>query len=650
MASEEHEQMVPAPAPIPQDVLKPTPLAHAIEGGPGTGKTKALIAHIESLLAKGADGAQIVVFAATPDAACAFKRRLVNTCPSAAEVQVMTPRAWHLQLLALPEAQVITGRDARLLAPFERDFLMEDLKVSGMRANRIREMMKFFYRSMTELADDEEGKWLISAEEQTAFSMLKNCLGFTRGIIEPELANFAARVLQANPVLKAQMSVAHVVVDDYQMLSRASQVVANLIARESIAIAFDPEASVEVFESYPYKDGSNEFFDVNKNAEHITLNESCACKASVQAMNKLRCDISLAAAALDDSSAGGDEALRVMVAEEPADEMDAICSFIQDQLDQGMRPDEVIIASPHRTWSANIARALGAKGIACEAAADARAVSGDIRTFDRCDAARVLTGLYLVADASDGVAWRSWCGFGDWLTHSNIIYALRDFGGVHGMAIDAALEAVEANLDAFLQEETSSGTQRVIEAYNAGLAMIEQAKDLTGKTLLDFITHTTLGNDAQVPDAVVQLTKEYADGSCAGSDARAMATRARQRLDLPTFDNNDCVHISTYERVAGMVPKVLLLCGFVNGFFPIRDYFDRAAMHLDKAQRQHEHDARLMALVAGKPTQTLAISYFEQTQLEAAEMLKLKLHRIRLKDKKRVALTEPSIFLAQMQA
>lgn len=650
MPSEEQDQMVPAPVPKVEGVIVATPSATAIIGGPGTGKSEKLVVRVKELLDSGTDPAQILVFTATPDAATTFSQRLQRVAAAASDVRVTTPRAWCLQLLETPEAEMATGRDARLLAPFEYDFLMEDLKVSGMRTKRIREMMKFFYKSITELADDEEGNWLITNEETSAFGMLKNCLGFTRGVIEPELANLCVRFLQRDPLAKAKAQVAHVLVDDYQMLSRASQTIANLLATESICIATDPETCVEVFESYPYAGGLDEFLEANSHVERIDVSQSFSCTASAHAVNMMRADMAIVAEPLDASLCGGNAEIHEIASETPGDEMQAAADYVAQLVADGMDPSQVIVASPHRTVSANLARALADRGVETELAQTARVVSGDIRAEEKCTAARVLTALYLVANANDGVAWRSWCGFGDWLTHSNVVHNLRDFGGQNGMAIDAALAAAESQMDVFDNAESVSGTKRVVDAYNTALGIIEQAYGKQGRPLLEFLARSVLGQGAEVPAAVLQLTAAFPDGRLAGDDAKSMAARARARLDTPAFETNNTVHITTYERMCGQSPDALLLCGFVNGFFPIRDYFDRVAMPLDKAEKQHERDTRLMHAVAGKPNAVLAISHFSETQLEAAEMLKLKIHRICLKDKRRVALIEPSEFLHKFKA
>ena len=77
------------------------------------------------------------------------------------EVTVTTPRALALDVLSDAEAMRWSGREPRLLTAYEELFLLEDMKACGLRPKRLREMLKFFYRSWTELADDDPN-WLVA--------------------------------------------------------------------------------------------------------------------------------------------------------------------------------------------------------------------------------------------------------------------------------------------------------------------------------------------------------------------------------------------------------------------------------------------------------------------------------------------------------
>ncbi|WP_417003884.1 UvrD-helicase domain-containing protein, partial [Adlercreutzia equolifaciens] len=286
--------------------LAPTPTATLIEGGVGCGKTAALVARASELLEGGAAPEDILVLAATPDAARALDARLAEAVGErAGAIEVACARDVALGLLASEEGRAFSGRAGRLVTPVELGFILEDMKVGGLKQRRLREMLKFFYRNETELAggaDDDDG-WLIPGEEGDTHALLRAVLHFTGGILEPEASAMAVRFLLASPEALAGAQRPHVLVDDYQMYSRASQHLANLIARDSITVAADPTAVAEVFESYPYGEGVGEFTQANEGCERIVLATSRACPAAARAASRLRTALDAGAAALGDGAA-----------------------------------------------------------------------------------------------------------------------------------------------------------------------------------------------------------------------------------------------------------------------------------------------------------------------------------------------------------
>ena len=231
--------------------------ATRIVGGVGCGKTQQLIERVCSLLSGGEKAGNVLVLCATPQACESFTLRLnaagEEAGVNADEIAVTTPRALALEVLSDAEAVRWSGREPRLLTAYEELFLLEDMKVSGLRPKRLREMLKFFYRSWTELADDDLN-WLLPGEESNVHTLLKDNLALTRSIVEPEAGNLAVNYLRGHAGAVAAHSFAHVLVDDYQRISKASQLLAGLMATETLTIAGDRTACVQVYDSYPYAD------------------------------------------------------------------------------------------------------------------------------------------------------------------------------------------------------------------------------------------------------------------------------------------------------------------------------------------------------------------------------------------------------------
>lgn len=619
--------------------------AARIIGGVGTGKTQQLIEGVQAALKNGTPAQDILVVCATPQAALAFKERLAGACgTSSAALTVTNPRALALSVLADAEAIRWSGREPRILTAYEELFLMEDMKVTGLRPKRLREMLKFFYRSWTEMADDDES-WLIGGEEEEVHSVLKNNLAFTRCVLEPEAANLAVNYLRTHAGALAAHGAKLVFVDDYQRLSRASQLLCGLLATEGITIAGDRNACVEVFDSYPYAAGLDEFMDTHTGASDVELNECKRCGASGAAAKALlSADENMTAVAFKANCQGKDaQSATILENSTPADEYAAITKTIQTALASGIAASSITVAVPNGVWARNLSSALNSANVASTTLNSRQPVRGDIRDNAKCLPAHVLTALDLVACPNNALAWRCWCGYNDWLANSSAINNLRKYASEHNLGLLDALRALEsgANATGDGSLEHVVGAQRVLMNYQAGQAMIEAAAGLQGRELLNTLAAQVSNNEeAQAPGVVVSLcVEEGADNSAA-----AMAARFREKVLMPTSSNSEAVLIVPYDQVVGISPKLLIVAGFVNGFVPTQAYFDLAEMPLDKREKEHTKDTRRIYSLMGKADEQLVVSYFTKVPLEVAATLKLKIDRIRLENGARMCKISESIF------
>ncbi len=636
--------------------------ATRITGGVGCGKTQELINRAIGLLKGGAAPEDVLVACATPQAALAFRERLCSACgnEAAARMTVTTPRALALEVLSGADARRWTGREPRLLTAYEELFLLEDMKVSGLRPKRLREMLKFFYRSWTELADDDES-WLLAGEETNIHTLLKDNLAFTQAIAEPEASNLAVNYLRTHEGARAAHVFAHVLVDDYQLISKASQVLMNLLARESIAIAGDRVACAQAYESYPYVAGLDEFADEHAQVEDVELAACHRCAASATAAKRLLEDEAVESIAFEaveaadtgdgDGGAAGGGATVVLDFYQPEDEFLGIADYVSRALDEGFRPSDIVVATPNGTWGRNVAKALAHAGVPAEEIPAKQPVRGDVRDNEKCTPARILTALDLVADPTNALAWRCWCGYNDWLTNSSAISNLRAFAEERGLGLVGALDAAFAGTDAATADtDQVVGAQRVAEARASGQALIAAAEGLAGEALLEKLAAIVAGEDgADVPHVVRELCLAPAGMEGAeGDSAAAMAARFRDRLLSPVADDADAVKVIPYDACAGLSPKVLIIAGFVDGFIPCRAYFDGAEMALDKQEREHEKDTRRVYALAGKAEARLVVSRFETTDLQSAGVLKLRIGRIRLRNGVRTCQIPPSEFTGRI--
>ncbi len=626
--------------------LRTAPEARLYKGAVGTGKTSALVALAAEKVAAGVPAESILVFAATPDAAAQLKGRLADA--GAGAVRVTTPREFCLEVLATPEAREATGRDPRLVSSFEQAFIMEDMKVSGLKIKRLREMLKFFYRGWTELAA-EDPEWLITSEEEAVHGMLKSSLDFTRSLLEPEVAALAWSYLSSHEDALAAVAVDHVLVDDYQQISRASQFVANLVAKESLTAAADPLACVEVYDSYPYGEGVAELEAAGAAVTELT--ECYLCGASLHAASVLAAELDEGAVALGNpNNLDAATSFTEFPADSSMDEFASVARRLGELREAGIAPEDVYLLTFNRAWAKQLKRYLVGEGIAVDSAFDGRLNAGDYRDYARCAPARVVTALQLAADPTNALAWRCWIGFGDYLGNSASVAEVMAWAKERGLDLTAALEQL-ASMDEGAVSLISAGGNRLVAAYRSGLGVIEAVQGLSGMDLIRrLVAAVNATAPASIQEAIIpEKVEEAVMALCApvpgAATAPIVAATVTERLTDSRLAGGEGVRMGEGAHLVGSSPKALLVCGFDNGFIPCRDYFDTTVVTLEKQEKMHKEDTRFLYTMLGKATDQLQVSYFTNIDLVGAERLKLKVDRIRLKNGQRMARLTPSEFL-----
>ena len=693
-----------------------TMVRECILGKVASGKTEALVHRAVEYLSGQSNDKSVLVLAASPDAAEALKRHLAAALDIPADtlgkrgVRVSVPRAIALEVLSDPKAQAACGRKPRLLLPFEENILLEDVKASGLRPKRLREMLKFFYRSWTELADDEPS-WLDSEEEAQVHGLLKECLAFTGGILPNELSNLAVKWLRTDETAREAASYDLVLVDDYQLLSRASQVLAGLLAREGLIVTGDAQATTEVFEEYPFAAGLIEFAQAN--GVQATRLDACWNSAAVHAC----CENLIGAAqtheqeSRDLAGAGGngEQGARALAGannesdqgrvtpqagHSPATAVEAsahaayaettpvknpagcasahafptaeaeiahVAQHIADAIEKGAQSGDFYLAAPNGVWAKSLSRSLEARGISTAQRPNVRMLSGDPRDLGRCKTLRLFTLLALTADPRDMLAWRSWCGFGDWLTDNPGFAALRRYAARQGLAPYDALAAVAADSpcrEAFgeLDAAEQASLERISQTFKTGQAALEQLEGLEGRQLIDAAwgllgceqqaQETTAGQERVPVDLLRLLDTENPE---LAQDAASLVDRLLAALREPRFPlAQNAVRIGDLVASHGFSYRTVVLSSFVNGFIPKHAYFDPVKTPLDRMGLLYGADARRVYQAAGCAREELLVTAFTQMDALQAERLDLKVDRVFMREGKRLARISPSELIGSM--
>ncbi|WP_451918427.1 hypothetical protein [Adlercreutzia rubneri] len=601
---------------------------HSVEGRVGCGKTQRLVEAVLDLLAQGVPPREIILFAATPAAACALERRLKAVVPLEDLPLVTTLPLYALDVLSSPQAEARTGRRGRILMGFEERLLLEDVKTSGVAPRRLSEMLKFFYRSWADL-EPMSGDWFYDEQEERAFRLLVGSLRHRESYLACELPRAAFDYGQRFAHDLEAFRRDYVFVDDYQMASRASQCLAGLLARTALLVASDPCARTRGSEDYPHFSGIEELVAANPGAIRETLAYSHLSRVVTDAVNLLAADEALDARPMPCACTdqGGCEA---MAFERPESELKGVVSLVSHHLSCGARPQDIAVAAATRQWAMRIAQALQAEGIAASPLSRP-SLGGDMRHTDTCRAARAFTLLRLAADPEDPLALRSWCGFGDYLAQNALANAVAS--GDAALSLRAGVAFADAPESALLRQQAASATTALAEAAE----IVDRLSGLRGSALIDAAIVAVSADD----DQGAALLRAVAKDAGEQATASALCDAVQDRVLSPGFVG-DGVRVGLPEDFAGQTARVVIMAGLVNGLVLPRRYFDPAQMERDKRPAMLAAEMAKTYACAGKAASTLLFTYFTEAPLAEAESLQLKIHRVRLREGERVCEVHPS--------
>ncbi|ACV23287.1 Uncharacterised protein [Slackia heliotrinireducens] len=630
------------------------PAVKLFEGGCKTGKTQKLALEVAALLDQGVSAEDILVVVAQPEAVEPTRRLLAFSSQGASQfVGVRTARELAMSVLATPGACAATGRKPRQLARYEESFLMEDMKVSGLRPKRIAELTGFFYRSWTELADFEEG-WLIYKEEEENHAQLKRLLGLYGAYIEPEISNMAFRFLSECPAELAKAQFKYVFADDYQMLSRASQYLVCALAGEKLFAAGNPLACVQVFDSFPYAKGIDELKAQVPQADVVMLSEShlpTDTAAAVGSLSELAAEHpDFEGMEIPVTMANGtqvDGGFEIIETATPAEECERVIEWVQARLSEGLSPEDVAVVVPNKTWELNVLVRLLDRGVAASSVGTRGNIGGDVRFEKSCLPAQTACLLTLAADPGDEPSLRAWCGFGDELTCRSAFTEVYTCMESVGLSMDEALAVLSRSLQGGdLPEGVApvvygNEMRKAADRYELLQEHLEHLRPLEGYMLKSAATKLVCGPAASVGSTIDDLFSE----DMFDESAAAMLKNAHANMFYPATHPIPYVKVVTRERVIGMNPKAVVFMGMVNGLSPKHAYFDRTKTSPEQARKMLAGDARIYMAALSKGMQRAAMTYFTTARGTDAERQGLRVERFYAQDGERHARLSKSLVL-----
>lgn len=598
------------------------------QGRHNSGKTELVRARVAWLLQQGADPARVCVVAGGDAAAQAMADI------AAQGVTVTSAPALELRVLSSEQACAFTGRKPRLIMGFEEDFVKEDLKTTGVAAKQLKGMLGFFCKSLTNLeADDPHFFW--EKDEQAVFNLARTALAACGPIHPSELAGMCLHYLQTLDSPADRLGFDHIVADDYQALNRASQLVLEQLAGQSLWACADALDGCQGADPFPYARGVEEFC-AHEGTLRVSLPDPQGTGAQAAAAKLASCGyLEALSLGLLDSQGEAEVAqtyevpcapqaydgVELLQCDSWKDEFAQVAAYVKAKVEAGAAPSQIVVATPNLTWARSVSRALKAAGLPVRKMASGALVSANFRRMEDCAQARLVCLLGLLADGDDGMAWRAWCGMGDYVAASNVFVELMTHDCAEdGKTLVAALESLVA---AVAQGDAGPTHAAVAESYLEGRRILGELAGLTGRALIE----------AAAAKVGLRRMDEALLEACLAPGAQASAAQMRasiqERATASAFYGPaEAVGVCQYADMAGITCQHLVIAGCMNGWLPQHAYFDLASASAKRRQAMDREARELFYTLAGSATQSLAVSSFADIDLEVSERLNLKGYRV----------------------
>ena len=609
-----------------------------VQGPARSGKTEALVQRCAHLIGGGAAPASILVEVSSAAAAQAFRRRLraalgPDDRHAADEVHVRTALETCVAVLDAPAARAATGRAPRLLNGAEYNFFLEDMKTLGQPIRRLRKMLEFFYRQMSDLAPRDS--WLMGGEEETVLAHLERVLASRGAMLMQEAPYRCASFLQSDAGEGARGSYAYVLCDDFQNMSRAEQTCLCLLADRQLVACGNPNQQQALGTAFPCAEGFTQFDARRRDVEVFTLKGAFGNPA-VSAFIDSLCDhgdLDPAFKAGSVADAGLTDGLMAVKWSTPEDELDGITKYLRVVLDaeEDLHESRTCVLVPNKRWALMAQRVLKQRGFTVTLAGALCSLGGDPRESARARALVAYTKLNLLADPRDLTAWRSWCGFDNYLTNSDAWNGLQAFAEQRGLSLLDALTLI-----AELDEEPFARANALAERWRAGHALIAQNAGRKGFGLLRAIEAEGLPEFEETARALV-----------GDEDAAAVFALQRRAVTDPALpDDPHVLHVAAYGSLCGLEYDNVFAIAAIDGFVPRRDAFEVISTE-EERERVMNEERRSFCNSVSKANKRLVVSFFCKAPLELAERAKMQVVRVKAEDGSRVAAVRPTAFLAE---
>lgn len=573
--------------------------------GPGTGKSFALKRRLTRLLEEGVDPSRMLVVTFTHTAAADLVREItamgVDGCEN---IVASTLHSYCFRLLMKQAVFEFSGRRPRPLVAisksgvlhFEAAPLLEDLDSPsqfGTKRDRTKRI-RAFEAHWARLQADEPG-WAHDEVDIAFERSLNSWLRFHECMLIGELIPESLSFLRNNPASTAADTFGHVLVDEYQDLNKAEQVLIDILASNgSHAVVGDEDQSIYSFR-HAHPAGITDFHQSHPRTDDHILDECRRCPRKVVAIadHLIKYNHPGQTAPRLLPRAGNPEG-EISIAQWTTHEaeVDGIASFITQLVKvRGFAPGDILLLCPRRLIGYAIRYELLEAGIPTHSFYHEEALEDE-------DSQQAFAYLSLVATPRDRVALRFLLGFGSptWLASQyKTIRTHCEENGLHPWVVLKRLEDGSLNL---------GRTTEIVARFRAIKQRLTQLTPLDVAALIDNL----------FPDAM-PWAQSLREASLLAAPAlintAELLDHLRTRITQPEMPEAGVfVRIMSLHKSKGLTSRAVIVCGCVEGLIPFRKDDESPS----EQQRILEEQRRLFYVAITRCSEVLMLSSFLRIQ------------------------------------
>lgn len=539
-----------------------------VMAGPGTGKSFAMKRRIMRLIEEeGVQPSKILAVTFTRTAANDLKTELHDLgIEGAEEIKAMTLHAFCFALLNKRDVFERLARQPRPLKSFtskgspqfELSPLLADLDQVGTFGNK-REKFKLIKAFEAAWAkNQDETLWATEAMERDFKDSLLTWLKAHDSMLIGELIPLSLKYLEDNPASDVFDQFSHIVVDEYQDLNKAEQILLDLLGRDhAIGIVGDEDQSIYSFR-YAHPTGIADFSNRHTTVDDYDLIECRRCDKKIVSVADSLISNNHPAGAQSRLSplATKDNGNMVSVQWRDSDEEAAgVADFVKHLIDNTeYAPKDILILSPRRLLGYKLRDLIDAKGVPVHSFFHEEAVEDD-------EAQKAVTLLNLIAKPTDKVALRYWLGYGSTSWRAPQYKKLMQKSHEEGRSVRDILDSIVAgNLN-------MTGITHIVAAYKTLNEAIEPLNERPLNEVIDAIF--PIENDAtKVLREAALLFHDNNDGASV-EDLWSQIETLLTQPEMP--EAGDFVRIMSLHKSKGLTSKVTIVSSCIQGLIPNTD-------------------------------------------------------------------------------